>query len=155
MGEFKCFETCFTTNGFEANNHLRSGSLDFSNMGYGLASPVHKLVVVLDEQCNIAFQIGSEVLNDLENLRTRVHQMENEMSALRTIQSIACLPNPDATSDPTNLEKASLLIDTIASEICKRIECRHQVLIFNAPDRIPLEHTKTAILTACGMHAHL
>ncbi|GAA57572.1 hypothetical protein CLF_112910 [Clonorchis sinensis] len=27
----------------------------------------------------------------------------------------------------------------------------HRLVIFNAPDRIPLEHTKTAILTACGM----
>ncbi|GAA54298.1 hypothetical protein CLF_113580 [Clonorchis sinensis] len=76
--------------------------------------------------------------------------MENEISALRTVQSIACLLNPDATCDPTTLEKASIFIDTMASEICQRIECRHQVLIFNAPDRIPLEHTKTAILTACG-----
>ncbi|GAA55655.1 hypothetical protein CLF_108580 [Clonorchis sinensis] len=95
--------------------------------------------------------VGSEALNDLENLRTRMNQTKNEMSALRTIQSIACPLNPDATRDPTNLEKASILIDTIASEICQHIECRHQVRIFNAPDRIPLEHTKTAILTACGM----
>ncbi|KER23459.1 hypothetical protein T265_08678 [Opisthorchis viverrini] len=73
------------------------------------------------------------------------------MSSLRTIQSIACLLNPDETCDPTNLEKASTLIVTIASEICQRIECRHQVLVFNAPDRTPLEHTRTAILTACGM----
>ncbi|GAA53905.1 hypothetical protein CLF_111592, partial [Clonorchis sinensis] len=77
--------------------------------------------------------------------------MENEISALRTVQSIACLLNPDATCDPTILEKASIFIDTMASEICQRIECRHQGLIFNAPDRIPLEHTKTAIVTACGM----
>ncbi|GAA42032.2 hypothetical protein CLF_113183 [Clonorchis sinensis] len=95
--------------------------------------------------------VGSEVLNDLENLRIRVHQMEKEMSVLRTIQSIACILNPDATCDPTNLEKASILIDTIASEICQRIECRHQVLTFNAPDRISLGHTKTSILTARGM----
>ncbi|GAA57333.1 hypothetical protein CLF_112543 [Clonorchis sinensis] len=77
--------------------------------------------------------------------------MENEISALRTIQSIACLLNPDAAYDPTNLEEASILIDTNASEICQRIECRHQVSIFNEPDRIPLEHTETAILTACDM----
>ncbi|GAA53157.1 hypothetical protein CLF_109647 [Clonorchis sinensis] len=76
--------------------------------------------------------VGTEVLNDLEKLRTRVHQMENEISALRTVQSIACLLNPDATCDPTILEKASIFIDTMASEICQRIECRHQVLIFNA-----------------------
>ncbi|GAA54228.1 hypothetical protein CLF_112777 [Clonorchis sinensis] len=96
-------------------------------------------------------EVGSEVLNDLENLRTRVHQMENEISALRTVQSIACLLNLEATCDPTISEKASIFIDTMASEICQRIERRHQVLISNAPDRIPLKHTKTAILTACGM----
>ncbi|GAA48848.1 hypothetical protein CLF_102111 [Clonorchis sinensis] len=96
-------------------------------------------------------QQGSEVLNDPENLRTRVHQTENEMSALRTIQLIAGPLNPDETCNPTNLEKASILIDTIASDICQRIECRHHVPIFSAPDRIPLEHTRAAILTACGM----
>ncbi|GAA47469.1 hypothetical protein CLF_100404 [Clonorchis sinensis] len=52
---------------------------------------------------------------------------------------------------PPALEKASILVDTIAFEICERIECRHQVLVFNEPDRSPLEHTKTAILTAFGM----
>ncbi|GAA57783.1 hypothetical protein CLF_113192 [Clonorchis sinensis] len=77
--------------------------------------------------------------------------MEHEISFLQNIQPIACLLNPDATCDPATLEKASTLIDTIAVEICQRIECRRQVLVFNTPDRIPPEHTKTALLTACGM----
>ncbi|KAG5454573.1 hypothetical protein CSKR_203655 [Clonorchis sinensis] len=77
--------------------------------------------------------------------------MEHEISFLQNIQPIACLLNPDATCDPATLEKASTLIDTIAVEICQRIECRRQVLIFNTPDRISPEHTKTALLTACGM----
>ncbi|GAA55577.1 hypothetical protein CLF_108355 [Clonorchis sinensis] len=76
--------------------------------------------------------------------------MEHEMSFLQNIQPIACLLNPDATCDPVTLEKASITIDRIAVEICQRIECRRQVLGFNPPDRIPPEHTKTALLTACG-----
>ncbi|GAA54041.1 hypothetical protein CLF_111969 [Clonorchis sinensis] len=94
--------------------------------------------------------VGSQVLKDLENLRACLRNMEREISLFRNIKYIACLLNPDATCDPATLEKASILIDTIVVEICQGIECRHQVLVFNAPDRIPLEHTKTAILTACG-----
>ncbi|GAA56635.1 ubiquitin carboxyl-terminal hydrolase 12/46 [Clonorchis sinensis] len=75
--------------------------------------------------------------------------MEHELSPFRAIQPIACLLNPDATCDRATQEKASILHNAIAVEICQRIECRRQVLIFNASDRIP--HTKTAILTACGM----
>ncbi|GAA48602.1 hypothetical protein CLF_101804 [Clonorchis sinensis] len=95
--------------------------------------------------------VGSQVLKDLENLRARLHKMEHEISFLRNIQPVACLLNPDATCDPATLEKASTLIDTIAVEICQCIECRRQVLVFNTPDRIPPEHTKIALLTACGM----
>ncbi|GAA54560.1 hypothetical protein CLF_103843 [Clonorchis sinensis] len=94
--------------------------------------------------------VGSQVLNDLEILRARMHKMEYEMS-LRNIQPIACLLNPGAACEPATLEKVSILIETIAVEICQRTECRRQVLVFNAPDRIPLEHVKTTILTACGM----
>ncbi|GAA50614.1 hypothetical protein CLF_104796 [Clonorchis sinensis] len=78
-------------------------------------------------------------------------QEEHELSFFRNIQPIACLLSPNATCDPVTLGKASILIDAIAVEICQRIECRHQVLVFNQPDLISLERTKTAILTACGM----
>ncbi|GAA57499.1 hypothetical protein CLF_112811, partial [Clonorchis sinensis] len=95
--------------------------------------------------------VGSQVLKDLENLKTRLHNMEPETFSFQTIQPVACLLTPDATCDPANLEKASILIDTIAAEICQRIECRHQALLVSAPDRIPLEHAKIVILAACGM----
>ncbi|GAA57677.1 hypothetical protein CLF_113065 [Clonorchis sinensis] len=84
----------------------------------------------------------------MENLTACPHKMERERSFFRNIHT--CLLNPDATCDPATLEKASILIDTIAVEICQRTECWHQVLVFNAPSRIPLEHTKAAILTACA-----
>ncbi|GAA55508.1 hypothetical protein CLF_108199, partial [Clonorchis sinensis] len=99
----------------------------------------------------IAVTVGSQVLKDLEHLRARLHRIEHEMSFLQNIQPTACLLNPDATCDPATLEKASTLIDTIVVEICQRIECRRQVLVLNTPDQISPEHTKTALLTACGM----
>ncbi|GAA54747.1 hypothetical protein CLF_105279 [Clonorchis sinensis] len=55
-----------------------------------------------------------------------------------------CLPNSDASCDPSNLEKASITIDALASEIYQSLECRHQVLICNVPDCSLLELTKTA-----------
>ncbi|KAG5442904.1 hypothetical protein CSKR_202673 [Clonorchis sinensis] len=97
--------------------------------------------------------VGSQVLKDPENLRARLHRIEHEKSFLQNIQPTACLLNPDAKCHPATLEKALTLIDTIAVEICQCIECRRQVLVFNTPDGIPPEHTKTAILTACGMLA--
>ncbi|GAA48905.1 hypothetical protein CLF_102195, partial [Clonorchis sinensis] len=100
---------------------------------------------------SVRLRVGPQVLKDLENLGARLYKMEHEMSFLQNIQPIVCLLNPDATCDPATLEKASMLIDTIAVEICQRIECRHQVLAVNTPDRVPPEHTKAAILTACGM----
>ncbi|GAA48205.1 hypothetical protein CLF_101311 [Clonorchis sinensis] len=97
--------------------------------------------------------VGSQVLKDLKNPIARLHKVEHEIFLFWSIQPMAYLLNPDATCDPATLEKASIPVDTIAVEICQRIECRHQVLAFNAPKRIPHEHTKTAILTACGMLA--
>ncbi|GAA53857.1 hypothetical protein CLF_111321 [Clonorchis sinensis] len=135
--------------------HQIDHSSTCSEVSHYDTAPIFLLKAVARPRIPISYPPSSGVLNDLENLRTRVYQMENGMSALRTIQSIACLLNPDATCDPPNLEKASILIDMIAPEICQRIECRHQVLIFNAPDRIPLEHTKTTILTACGMQDNI
>ncbi|GAA54275.1 hypothetical protein CLF_113360, partial [Clonorchis sinensis] len=49
------------------------------------------------------------------------------------------------------LGKTSILICALASEICQRLEYHHQVLIYNIPDCIRLELTKTAILMACNM----
>ncbi|GAA52236.1 hypothetical protein CLF_107658 [Clonorchis sinensis] len=103
------------------------------------------------EKRDSVMSAGAQILQDLENLKARLHKMEHELSFFQDIRPIACLLNPDATCDPAILEKASILVDTIAVEFCQRIECRHQVLVFNAPDGTPLEHTKNAILTACIM----
>ncbi|GAA32622.1 hypothetical protein CLF_111174 [Clonorchis sinensis] len=78
--------------------------------------------------------------------------MESELTSYRSLQPIACLLTRDATYDPVNLAKVPVFIDTVASEISQRAECRNQVLLYSVLGRIPLEHTKTAILTACNMH---
>ncbi|GAA30151.1 hypothetical protein CLF_102805 [Clonorchis sinensis] len=76
-----------------------------------------------------------------------------ELASYRSIQPIASLLAPDATYDLSDPAKASVLIGTLASETSQLMDCRNQFLIYNAPDRIPTERTKVAILTACNMYA--
>ncbi|GAA39818.1 hypothetical protein CLF_104187 [Clonorchis sinensis] len=57
----------------------------------------------------------------------------------------------DEACDPSHFEKASIVINALASEICQRLDCRHQGLIYNIPDHIPLERIKTALLAACNI----
>ncbi|GAA48574.1 hypothetical protein CLF_101770 [Clonorchis sinensis] len=94
----------------------------------------------------------SQLCTDLANLSARVNKIESELISYRSVQPPVRLLTPDSVCDPSDLAKALVLIDTLASEVSRRMECRKQVLIYNVSDRIPVERTKAVTLTACNMH---
>ncbi|KAG5447773.1 hypothetical protein CSKR_106806 [Clonorchis sinensis] len=61
----------------------------------------------------------SQCYTDLENLKARVHKVESKLASYQSIQPIACILSPDATCYPSDLAKASLLIDKPASDISR------------------------------------
>ncbi|GAA57206.1 hypothetical protein CLF_112329 [Clonorchis sinensis] len=96
-------------------------------------------------------QVKLSASTDQEAWSARVNKTESEPISYRSMQPKACLLTPDAVCDPSDLAKASVLIDTLASELSRRMECRKHVLIYHTPNHIPVERTKAAILTACNM----
>ncbi|GAA39092.2 hypothetical protein CLF_104246 [Clonorchis sinensis] len=78
--------------------------------------------------------------------------MESEVIPYRSKQPLACLLIHDASCDPSDLAKASVLIDTLGSEMSQRMECRKAVLIYIASDGASVERKKAAILTTCNTH---
>ncbi|KAG5449041.1 hypothetical protein CSKR_100303 [Clonorchis sinensis] len=84
----------------------------------------------------------SRIQKDLATLVACVHGMGSELASFRITRPIACLLTPDEVYAPSNLGKPSTPIDALASESCQRLKSRHQALIYNTPDRIPLDFTK-------------
>ncbi|GAA57418.1 hypothetical protein CLF_112694 [Clonorchis sinensis] len=74
--------------------------------------------------------------------RVRIHKMESKLASSRSARPTAYIVTPDAKRNPSNLEKESIPIDTLAPNIRQRVESSQQVLIYDASDRIWLEHTK-------------
>ncbi|GAA49368.1 hypothetical protein CLF_102932 [Clonorchis sinensis] len=79
-------------------------------------------------------------------------QVKRAESLMRSMLRSCCQLDYFAPLESQDLAKASVLCDTLASEINQRMECRRQVSIYDATESIPVERTKAAILTACNMH---
>ncbi|KER32047.1 hypothetical protein T265_01825 [Opisthorchis viverrini] len=77
----------------------------------------------------------SQLHTDLASLSARVHKMENELLSYRIMQPIACLLTPDAICDPSDLAKASVFIDMLASEITRRMESPYLLPTITGPQR--------------------
>jgi hypothetical protein len=127
---------------------------------------------VTDKHSNSAPTGSLSPTYDITDLLSKIHALESEISHIKrhlsdytkshslvhslservdTLQPLVLLLDPSTHLDLPSLQKAAILINTLTTEIHQRIECRRQVIIYNFPDRFPVERARSIILGACGM----
>ncbi|WP_204107678.1 hypothetical protein, partial [Streptococcus dysgalactiae] len=90
----------------------------------------------------------TKMRNDIDILNTIITPLDKLFTLLLPLTYFL---EPTSQPSQSNLVSASKFLDSIVSEVAKRMNCSNNAVVFNIPDRIPLETTKSLILQACGM----
>ena len=93
-------------------------------------------------------------INFLEKeIKTKTDSHSNFFDDLEdALAPLVYLANPPNNPNSTTLNKTSSIINKISTEIFNRISCANNVIIFNIPDRIPLESVKITLLNLCNIN---
>lgn len=89
---------------------------------------------------------------DLEKrLISAVTQLTSAEAAIKKLTPLSHLIEPSSSPSLHDLAGASRFIDSVSSESLRRIQNSKNAIIFNIPDRQPLEKVKQTLLNACNM----
>ena len=86
---------------------------------------------------------------EVSELRTKLDNLEKLINPLLPLIPLL---SPAVALTPADLLKAAHLVDSLSSEISKRLKCERQILIHNVPDKFPSEKAKQAVLSTCGLN---
>ncbi|CAH8451090.1 unnamed protein product [Schistosoma margrebowiei] len=92
---------------------------------------------------------------NLNNLTTgRPRSTQTELSLTQTIQDL--LPYKYLISVPENpdleiIKNTEKIIDHISTEVLKRLQCMHNVIVYNIPDSTNIKIAKNTLLQECGL----
>ena len=104
--------------------------------------------VPLVDIADVAKKQFSKMRDDVDDLKTLVTPLEKLFTLLFPLSYfLEPTPNPSQST----LVSASKFVDSIVTEVTRRISCSNNAVVFNVPDRIPLQSVKSLMLQACGM----
>ena len=90
-----------------------------------------------------------EVKTEVSELRAKLNNLENLINPLLPLIPLL---SPTTTPTSADLIKAAHLVDSLSSEISRRLKCERQILVHNVPDKFPCEKAKQAVLSTCGLN---
>ena len=124
--------------------------------------PEAKLSPEIKQDCKKSSTV--RLTNLISDMHNTVKKLEKEMKTLTEFQALtepllehivalSYIINPPTHPSVTMASNSTKLIDTIATEVSLRIRAARNVVVFNVPDRVPIDKVRTALLQYSGLTA--
>ncbi|CAH8647265.1 unnamed protein product [Dicrocoelium dendriticum] len=105
-------------------------------------------------------------LTDIFSLSSQIADLQNEVvkikGVLNTLEpftdrltAIAAMMQPKDLMESKHAELAGRFINTICTEVMDRLKCLNEVVIYNVPDRLPLQAIRKILMKVCGLEHNL
>ena len=103
-----------------------------------------------------------KLTNLISDMHNSVRKLENEVKSLTEFQALveplldnimalSYIINAPSQPSATTATNSTKLIHTIATEVSLRIKAARNVVVFNVPDRVPIQSARLALLQHSGM----